>query len=463
MLITSALFTSMLAAASAGPVDPSHLQIVPCEFDDTYQYTFPSCEIELKNTGDVPIHISSIAATTEGDSIAAKQIVVPAKGAAQFSVSVAVRDDVGISKHIFKLRTDEPGQPIRYAEAKGFVNNILDVPNPELDYGVVDLLKDLPELSVELTSREVENFLVERIISAPPYIEAKLSSDRRTLEARVKRDAPWGVYGKDRIILETNSSHQRRVSVRVKADFHGEIVPASNPFSLGYMRTNSKNEYLIRLSSRTGRAFDVGAIDLEGFKGSAAVVPCQVARKDCKQIRLLVSSDQATGVLSGVLRLNLAEYGKSIPIYVWGMLLKPETKIVDLAEEMEKTNSLKDASDGNSPPRNVDIKSVLRDSVRPRPVAEDPPPGNGPLVKWTVANEDLLYGYLIYRSESEAGPFLRANKNIIHVHDQFGKGLPYQWRDESVVSGRTYWYYVGTISRSGEKAQLTTAQKVVAK
>ena len=93
------------------------------------------------------------------------------------------------------------------------------------------------------------------------------------------------------------------------------------------------------------------------------------------------------------------------------------------------------------------------------------PPGQGPLLKWQVSNENNMYGYLIYRGDGENGPFLRVNKDIVRVGDNKGDGVTstYAWRDDSATAGKTYWYYIGMLNRDGTKQQLSGPQQVKAK
>jgi hypothetical protein len=114
----------------------------------------------------------------------------------------------------------------------------------------------------------------------------------------------------------------------------------------------------------------------------------------------------------------------------------------------------------------MDLKSALQKSTQATaatPPAD--PPGHGPLLKWQVSNENNIYGYLVYRGDVENGPFLRVNKDIVHVDAGKGDGITstYAWRDDSATAGKTYWYYIGMLYRDGTKQQLSGPQAVKAK
>ena len=109
----------------------------------------------------------------------------------------------------------------------------------------------------------------------------------------------------------------------------------------------------------------------------------------------------------------------------------------------------------------VRIGDALRAAVTQEPAT---PPGNGPLLRWSVANEKPIYGYLIYRADREDGPYVRINESIVRAERAAtGTVGKYAWRDNSAESGKTYWYSIGTIRNDGAREDLTSKQKVVAK
>ena len=109
----------------------------------------------------------------------------------------------------------------------------------------------------------------------------------------------------------------------------------------------------------------------------------------------------------------------------------------------------------------VDIKQAISEKVRE---PDAPPPGKGPLLRWSVVNEGSVYGYVIYRSETQDGPAQRVSTEYIRAPDgPQGVATAYQWRDTTTVSGKTYWYGIGFVKRNGKKESLGAPQKVVAK
>jgi len=78
------------------------------------------------------------------------------------------------------------------------------------------------------------------------------------------------------------------------------------------------------------------------------------------------------------------------------------------------------------------------------------------LLAWSVANEERVYGYLIYRSQRRQGPFLRINQDIVHARP--GGGQPastYEFVDAEVEPGATYYYYIDTVAVDGVKRRFS--------
>lgn len=460
------MLPEMLAslALAAEPAPRSHLTMRPCEFAETYQFSTTECSQEFRNDGDKPIHISNAIAAVEGDSMSPASLDVPAHGAAYAQIRIATRNNVGRTRRIIRVDTDEPGQTRRNVEAVGFIASILDDAKPVLSFGVVNGGSESPEQSVTLATREVPDFRITNVLSAPDYISASIDKDGRTLHAKVKADAPWGLHEADFVKLRVNGKRQSEVWISVKVDVHGEVIPDANPFALGLMRKGNSNEYLIRVTSRSHEDFRTGAVEVERFKGTAEVVPCEPAAKGCKMVHLRIGDDQTTGEVGGIVSVDLPDYKRKLPIYVWGMLVGANTQVKDFNKEMEKVAEQRAKAGGESKVdggSKIDLKQAIKQSIASA-AAPEPPPGHGPLLKWSVAHEELVFGYAIYRADAEAGPFLRINDETISAVNTDG-GSAYQWRDTSAESGKTYWYYVGVLNKDGTKQQLSGPQKVVAK
>jgi hypothetical protein len=78
------------------------------------------------------------------------------------------------------------------------------------------------------------------------------------------------------------------------------------------------------------------------------------------------------------------------------------------------------------------------------------PSDSGVAIKWRVESEINNLGFDVYRSESSDGRFVKINSAHIKGAGTDSTPRDYQFVDESAVVGKTYYYYLETISFSGE-------------
>lgn len=449
----------VLFASGAAATTTTHLVTEDCNFGETYAFNSVDCELTFSNTGGKTIHVSDFQPERPDDSVAPGAVVIAPHATVYVKAVVNTGNDVGGSRHIFRFHSDEPGHEKRLVMVRGFVMSVLDPNRPMIDFGVVTLSAKLPSKTVDLRSHDVADFRVVGVESSPAYLDTRLAPDGRSVTISVRGNAPWGYRG-DYVKLRTNSDLQKQIWVGVQADIHGNVVPSSNPFNLGLMRTGNPNAHLIQLTSRDGKDFRVGAIELENLRGLATIAPCEPAAAGCKLIRLTFSDDQPQGSVVGKLLVSLPDASQQLLIAVHGLLLDKDTKIEKLdTMEIEQANAKRHRQSRESD-TTTDIGRALRNAVKP---SEEAPAGHGPLLKWTVSNEELLHGYQVFRAPREQGPFLLLNRKTIPVKRHDGVGSSYQWRDNSAVSGKTYWYYIGVVYNDGHKQQLSGPQKVIAK
>ena len=113
-------------------------------------------------------------------------------------------------------------------------------------------------------------------------------------------------------------------------------------------------------------------------------------------------------------------------------------------------------------------------SARPSPVPEVPSPAPSPLsiaspaprlfntLRWKT-NDVSNYGYDIYRADSETGPFVKINAEPVPGTLRPGKVQVFEYEDATIQPGKEYWYYVESISLTGERLKFTPTLKAPAK
>jgi len=458
MLPSVFLALALSATPQQGASPKSNLVIRPCEAGDHQQFETIECDIPLRNTGDKPITVSHAEGAAKDDTIDSG-VVVPPHGSAYLKTRIALSDALGFTRHAFRFRTDEPGLLAhRGSSVYVFVSTVLDQGNPALDFGALKL-EELPQAkSLSVSSREVDGFRITGVASKPDYMIVKITDEGRGVKVELGKNAPIGLLH-EKVRLEVAGSKQSMISVTVTAKIESDVVPDSNPLSLGLMRTNAKNSFMIRLSSRSGKDFRVGKLSLTRVKAKTSVGPCIPAAVGCKIVHIDIANDQTQGHLGDVLSIELPDAKQVLPIRIEGMLLSPEVPVHDINKEIEDKEQGGSSSSASAASDKLDLTQTIKQTVAE--ANEVAPPGEGPLLRWAVANQDDVYAFIIWRADSEQGPMRRVNDELIKMVP--GGSGNYQWRDNSAVSGKTYWYQIGYVKSDGSKADLSGRQRVVAK
>lgn len=100
------------------------------------------------------------------------------------------------------------------------------------------------------------------------------------------------------------------------------------------------------------------------------------------------------------------------------------------------------------------------------PASADPTAGAEPgetyknTVKWATASELDNFGYDVYRAESSEGPFVRVSASVIEGGGTTDEVRRYEFVDDTIDPHKTYYYYVESISMSGERERFTPVGKV---
>ena len=457
MIALSTLLLSALMNAAAGT--PSRLGVENCDAGEAYAFTAAECQIELANEGDVPIKVSGFASEKEGDAVEPQTAVVAPHAHAYLRARINAGNASGGSPHVFRFHTDEKGNESRTASAFVFVLNALDQPRPTIDFDVVDSASEPEDKQAFISSHDIADLRLTEIIEKPAWLDAHISTDGHKVVARVRKDAYWGIHA-DYIKLKTNSRQQPQVWVTAKADVHGEVTPSSNPFDLGLMRFGNAHEYRVVLTQKSGKAFKLGNIELKDVSGNAQVEACQPAADSCKMLVLDIS-DKQSGTIQGHVWIDLPEYKQKLHLALFGLLVAQDVKVKTLdPEKLAKEGGAAQSSSNQD--AKIDLQKSVKQAIEKAEEAP-PPPGNGPLLKWTIANGGAIRGFQIFRSVSEDGQFLLLNPQTVRSTAQNADAQTYQYRDNSAESGKTYWYYIGILYNDGHKQQLTGPQKVVAK
>jgi hypothetical protein len=76
-------------------------------------------------------------------------------------------------------------------------------------------------------------------------------------------------------------------------------------------------------------------------------------------------------------------------------------------------------------------------------------------VKWATASEVNNFGFDVFRGDNEDGPFVKINESTIPGAGNSDIPNKYEFVDDTIEAGKVYWYYVESISMSGQREKFT--------
>jgi hypothetical protein len=147
-----------------------------------------------------------------------------------------------------------------------------------------------------------------------------------TLELELAAGAPLGL-NEGVVRLTTNVPHQPTFELSYRAQVFADVVPDRHPIRFDAVRQGQPATLEVRLSSRSGRPFDVEAVTADRPQLEAAVAPCGGEGGVACAILSLRYLPDAEGVFGGVVKLRLAGDPEQIPLTYNGFVLPPGTDL----------------------------------------------------------------------------------------------------------------------------------------
>ncbi len=84
-------------------------------------------------------------------------------------------------------------------------------------------------------------------------------------------------------------------------------------------------------------------------------------------------------------------------------------------------------------------------------------------IRWQTASEVDNFGYDVYRGPKEEGPFAKVTQTPVPGNGTTDEPSAYEYIDDSIEEGVEYWYYVESISISGDREKFTPIFKAKVK
>ncbi len=424
------------------------------DLGEIYQFSTTDAEVGVINNSDHAITITGIVDSTNRVTLKHPVEIAP-RHVEPVAIRVDAMNRLGLFHADGQLTTIPPLTDPVIVGVYAFVSSILEDARPVVDFGVVESGVARTEI-IRPVSEQPEPLQLLKIESVGEGFSAKIVEDGKALSVTLEPNAGWGTnfaFAK----LKTNSTVQKELWVRLKANVHGAVVASVDPVDFSVIRQGSGAELAVLLEGKSG--FEVESVRMEGAKFSYVVEACP-QRVACASLKLKLDDAQPTGEIFGKAWVKFRKGKNLLPINIRGLVLAKDQKIIEIPP-MQTSSADADGSRIAKGNLTDEIKAATSQTAPPPPIV---PEGKGPLLKWSVAYEAGVYGYIIYRSDKENGRFVRINKSIVKTAGSGSSAaVDYQWRDNSAESGKTYWYRVGLVYNDGHKSEFTGPQKVVAK
>ncbi len=463
MRMIKSVFSFLLALAAVGVsaeptivAPPSDaIEFGGVEFGQSYPYAKVRAHIEGRNVSGRELVIERVSASDlDSASITFKPSIL--KNGESFAVDLEITLDgnVGSVSHHFDVYAKGQITPIDGFSVHGFADWVVSPAGTDIEFGVFEVAKPV----LRLVPIEIRSGVAVKLVGIEKpsaFFDAKVVQDGKALELRSKEDAPWSSFD-EKLLVRTDSEMQPIVAFRLRGQARGSVVPSSDPLDFGVVREGQGAELTLVLNDISGKPLEVGEIVSNSrMRVNTQVSDCFPSDPSCRNLKVIYPPMNMRGVTGGMLEIALPTYKRKLFVRFGALGIGKDTQIKDLAEELKKASEVE-------PSVSTVLQQAMQQSTSPLELPR--PDGNGPLLTWTAAHENGVYGYEIYRSGSQDGSFHRVSSGIILRLDQTGiQGSIYRWRDTDYESGTTYWYYVNLVMENGTKRRFTSAQKVIAK
>lgn len=432
-----------LAAAGGGADNP--LAVHDCSYGDVYQFHKAGCRVTLENTGAAPLAVT-IVPVQAGNTVEPDKLTLQPHARTDVDVHV-LTDNAGEVTWTFRI--DAAGKDPQFAHAAGFVASVLDNPRPAIAFDSVDLAKAPVTRSAVFASSLYSNLRTTKIVYAPDFLHARIANDGKELVTEIRPDAPWGTID-EFVKIAIDTPVQKEVWVEVTGDVQGDIGPRKNPYWLSGIPWGQRGGLKVPLIDKNGRDFKIGSVTSKDLMATYENAPCDPPESGCQNLLISIADSQPPGLFKVQLDVAFADRANHLHLGIWGIL----------GERPQPGQEL--ATPAAPKPLPLARPAASTEATPPLKVQPDPS-GEGPLLKWIIANQASVHGYQVFRGESPGGPFVLMDPGLIQVVDNGSGPVAYRWRDPSAVKGRTYWYYIAVLYKSGDRRALSEPQKTVAK
>ena len=257
------------------------------------------------------------------------------------------------------------------------MNSILEEVRPVVDFGVVESGAAKSEIFLRPVSEEAGTLRIVSADSVGEGLQGKHSRRwKEALGVTIEPNARWGTH-LEFVKGKTNSTLQKELWVRLQANVHGAVVASVDPVDFSVVRQGSGAEEAVLLEGKSPAAIEVESVQIEGAKLSYVVGPCP-QRTGCATLKFKLEDGQPTGQIFGVARVKFRNEKDLLRIGIRGLVLGKDQKVIDLSKRL--------ASEGEG--MDHEEQPGRRDDDLGEACSSDSSAGKGPLLKWSVINEE---------------------------------------------------------------------------
>lgn len=452
ILLTLLFSISRIVMGESLVIEPKHARFEATTASSTVEQVYT-----VSNRGSEPIRLVDWKAISEhGQVVDLPKTLLPGTSA-RFKVILSLPGKLGESSFRYALFTDEKDVERYRFTLSGFVFSVLAPENATIDLGHIKAeTKQRHELT--LTAREENPLRLIQILDTPDWIDA--SVDGATVSVGIRPNVSTGIKA-GKIRISTNLASQPVVEVTTKAAIEGNLRPST--YAVGFKPAEVGQTIHTSLEVRYTGPRKISELKLDApaeWKAirSACKSPA-TAEVKCARFDLERKIEES-GRISGLLNFSMpGEPELSVPFGLMG--LNPGQPIRELVVSDDPQSSS---------PAKIDItKAAQTDPEKPasKEIAAAGTPtqnkirttGRGPVrLHWKAANDASIYGYMVYRADDRAGPYIRVSPKPLAKRTDTAttsSASENEFIDENVEPGKTYYYYIDTVAGNGTQKRLS--------
>jgi len=445
--------TAINAHAESLRIEPKHAGFDIATASSTIRQTYT-----VTNAGDKRVRLREWKAIAGYGTVEHLPEALAPGESVKFDVVLPLPGNLGQALHRFALFTDEADVERYRFTLGGFVYSLISPAPAVLDLGS-PRFDSTTTRTIRLEAREASPLALGEIVSVPDWLDVRVEGD--ALHARLKPGARLGIHAGN-VRVKTNLDAQPFVDVTVRAIVTGALKPSVYALGMRPMHVGDQAQTEIDIEyDGKGRLADLAVRAPAGWRTTKSACTKREPKPTSPCTRVTLSTQvKESGRGNDVIRFEIpGEPALEVPFGTIALGREQTVRELVLAEQ------------GVDAPQKLDIANDLAAQAREAantPGGGDAPrgekithaEGKGPVhLRWQAANDSRVFGYMIYRATDRAGPFQRVSATPVRNSRASGTSgatrSDYDFFDDSVKPGKTYYYYIDAIASDGAQSRFS--------